>query len=162
MLRRVLFAFVAAWLLTACSGSSSAPRYPRRPPGCALAIYHQLPAGAWDDIGLAEVDCYIDEGEITCLSRLRTLACKMGGDIIYNVPKKALRPYERAMVYRAMVAHTREKQKKEEDAPAPDAGSGPVVPLSTGGPVVPLPMTAPASMANPPDGGAAAAPDASQ
>ena len=162
MLRRVLFAFVAAWLLTACSGSSSAPRYPRRPPGCALAIYHQLPAGAWDDIGLAEVDCYIDEGEIACLSRLRTAACKMGGDIIYNVPKKALRPYERAMVYRAMVAHTREKQKKEEDAPAPDAGSGPVVPLSTGGPVVPLPMTAPASMANPPDGGAAAAPDASQ
>jgi hypothetical protein len=86
----------------------------------------------------------------------------MGGDIIYNVPRKALRPVERGMVYRAIVAHTRETKKKEEDGPAPDAGSGPVVPLSTGGPVVPLPMTAPASMANPPDGGASAAPDARQ
>jgi hypothetical protein len=163
MVRSVLPAFVAVCLLTACSGSSGHnPRYPRRAPGCALAIYHQLPAGAWDDIGPVEVDCYIDEGEIACLGRLRTAACRMGGDIIYNVPKKALRPVERGMVYRAIVAHTREAKKKDEDAPPPDAGSGPVVPLSTGGPVVPLPMAAPVPVAGPPDGGAAAAPDARQ
>jgi ribosomal protein S18 acetylase RimI-like enzyme len=160
----LLFAAAAALAMTAsCSGGPGREaRYPRRAPGCALAIYHQLPAGAWDDIGLAEVDCYIDEGEITCLSRLRTAACKMGGDIIYNVPKKAARPYERAMVYRAMVAHTRETKKKEDDGPWPDAGSGAVVPLSTGAPVVPLPMAPPAPIPNPADGGAAAAPGASQ
>ena len=76
----------------------------------------------------------------------------MGGDIIYNVPKKALRPVERAMVYRAVVAHTREK-KKEDDCPAPEPAAQLVVPLSTGGPVVPLPMAAPAPVANPADGG---------
>ena len=70
----------------------------------------------------------------------------MGGDIVYNVPKKALRPMERGMVYRAMVAHTRDV-KKADEAPAPvDAGSGAVEPL--------LPATA-ASAATPPatDGG---------
>lgn len=149
----LLFAAAATLAMAAaCSGGSThSPQYPRRPPGCALAVYHQLPAGAWDDIGPVEADCYIDEGESICLSRLRTAACRMGGDIIYNVPKKALRPVERAMVYRAMVAHTREAKKKDDDGPAPDAGSGPVVPLS---------MTPPAPVADSADGGAAA-PDAS-
>jgi len=64
----------------------------------------------------------------------------MGGDIVYNVPKKALRPIERGMIYRAMVAHTREV-KKADETPAPaDAGSGAVEPL--------LP-TAPAAAAAP-------------
>jgi hypothetical protein len=54
----------------------------------------------------------------------------MGGDIIYNVPKRAMRPVERGMVYRAMVAHSRDA-KTHDEAPAepaaPDAGSGPVM-----------------------------------
>ena len=62
----------------------------------------------WDDLGVVEVGCYLDESEVTCLQRLRAEACRMGGDMIYNVPKRALRPLERAMVYRGMVAHTRE------------------------------------------------------
>ena len=60
---------------------------------------------------MAQVDCYLDESEVACLGRLRTEACRMGGDIVYNVPKKALRPVERGMVYRAQVAHTREAKK---------------------------------------------------
>jgi hypothetical protein len=66
----------------------------------------------------------------------------MGGDIIYNVPKKALRPVERGMVYRARVAHSRDV-KKADDAPAPpDAGSGPVQPLPKTADVAPLPSPA--------------------
>src|SRR5262245_3213004 len=129
MVRLVLPAVVAAWALAACSGSSGRdPRYPRRAPGCELAVYHDLPSGAWDDIGPVEVGCYLDESEIACLSRLRTEACRMGGDIIYNVPRRALRPVERGMIYRATVAHTR-LAKKQDNGPAPDAASGPVVPL---------------------------------
>jgi len=168
MLRRRLFALApvligAVAVVAACAASKRDPRFPKRGPGCSLSIYHNLPeVKEWDDIGLVQVDCYLDESEVICLSRLRAEACRMGGDIIYNVPKKALRPVERGMVYRAIVAHTREAKKKDEDAPPPDAGSGPVVPLSTGGPVVPLPMAAPVPVAGPPDGGAAAAPDARQ
>ena len=127
MLRRLLIALVAACsLAAACSGSSGRDaRYPRRRPGCDLAVYNGLPTGAWNDIGVAEVGCYLDESEITCLGRLRAEACRMGGDIIYNVPKRALRPVERGMVYRAQVAHTRDAKKTDDGpAPAPDAGSG--------------------------------------
>src|SRR5262245_4995381 len=148
MIRRRFFA-VAFALAAACSGSSHSTKYPRRAPGCPLEMYNGLPqVKVWDDIGPAEVGCYLDESEIACLSRLRTEACRMGGDIIYNVPKKAMRPLERGMIYRAMVAHTRDA-KKSDEAPAPvDAGSGAVEPL--------LPPTAAAAVAPTPaatDGG---------
>ena len=133
---RCLLSLVAVCLLAGACPKSPArdARYPRRSPGCPLTIYNGLPtSGAWDDIGVVQVDCYLDESEITCLGRLNTEACRMGGDIVYNVPKKALRPVERGMVYRGRVAHTRDADKKDEPAPAPDAGSGPVQPLPNAG-----------------------------
>jgi hypothetical protein len=133
--------FVAiALAAVACSGSPAGnPRYPRRPPGCPLEIYNGLPdIKLYDDIGIAQVDCYLDESEITCLGRLRTEACRMGGDIVYNMPKKALRPVERGMVYRAQVAHTR-AAKKPDDAPAPAPAAGaPVEPLLPASGAVPI------------------------
>lgn len=127
MLRLGLFVLA---LVAACSSSRARdPRYPRRAPGCALNVYNSLPPGRWDDLGVVQVDCYIDESDIACLSRMRTEACLMGGDIIYNVPKTALRPIERGMIYRAQVAHTHGADKKDDEPAATDAGSGPVVVL---------------------------------
>lgn len=101
-------------------------------------MFNGLPeVKAYDDIGPVQVDCYLDESEVVCLSRLRTEACRMGADIVYNIPKKASRPVERGMMYRAQLAHTRDA-KKQDDTPAPaDAGNGPVEPL--------LPARAPAA-----------------
>jgi hypothetical protein len=132
MFLRSLLAFAFALpLVAACSGSRGRDaRFPRRAPGCPLVTYGGLPtAGPWDDIGIAQVDCYLDESEIACLSRLHTEACRMGGDIIYNVPAKAMRPVERGMIYRAQVAHTRVPKKADEPAAPPEAATGPVVPL---------------------------------
>jgi len=159
MLRRwlpalaILFVAAAA-LIAACMPRGRDPRYPKRPPGCALTVYSGLPQGAWDDIGIAQGDCYLDEGEIVCLSRLRAEACRMGGDILYNVPKKPQRPVDRAMVYRAQVAHTRAADKKDadenEEPPAhadAGAGTGPVMVLpkaSEGAPSPAAPGPAPA------------------
>ena len=146
-----------------CAGPKGARRYPRRSPGCALKIFHSpMPeAVTWDDIGFLEVGCYLDEGESICLSRLRTEACKMGGDMIYGVPKRAFRPTERAMVYRGMVAHSHETPKAKEaddkaaEAPHADAGaSGPIVPLAPAGALVPLPAATEGIVAPPADGGA--------
>ena len=122
--------FALAFVVAACSGSPARdPRYPRRAPGCALSVHRGLPdVPVWDDLGVAKVDCYLDESEIACLGRLRTEACRMGGDILYNVPARASRPTERGMIYRAQVAHTRAARKKDE-GPAPDAGNGAIVPL---------------------------------
>jgi hypothetical protein len=142
MIRRSLLVFAFA-LAAACSGSSHSAKYPRRAPGCPLEMYNGLPQlKLWDDIGPVEVGCYLDESEVACLSRLRTEACRMGGDIVYNVPKKALRPIERGMIYRAMVAHTREA-KKADETPAPvDAGSGAVEPLLPTAPAAAAPKPA--------------------
>ena len=138
-----------------CQSAARDPRYPRRPPGCALEVYDGPPKfpGSWDDLGVAQVDCYLDESEIACLGRLHTEACRMGGDIIYNVPKKALRPVERGMIYRARVAHTRAIPKKDEAALPADAGGGTVVPLpltaATGAPAPSPPATAGADAGHP-------------
>jgi hypothetical protein len=161
MFARLAVAVVLLSTLT-CASSKSARRYPRRGPGCALHIYHTpMPeAVTWDDIGFLEVGCYLDEGESMCMHRLRSEACKMGGDMVYAVPKRAFRPTERAMVYRGMVAHSREVAKQADDktaeAPHPDAGAGgPIVPLTSGGgPLVPLPAAAETTVAPPTDGGA--------
>jgi hypothetical protein len=138
----VVLPLATAAALAACSGSpGGSPHYPRRAPGCALSVYNGVPeVKVYDDIGIAQVDCYLDESEIACLSRLRVEACRMGGDILYNVPKKAMRPVERGMIYRAQVAHSRDA-KKADEAPAPaDAGSGPVEPLQQ---AAPAPVRAP-------------------
>jgi hypothetical protein len=141
----------------ACAASKRDPRYPRRAPGCPLAIYHTPTPQVmvWDDLGVAEVSCYLDESEITCLHRLRTEACRMGGDIIYNVPKRALRPHERGMVYRGRVAHTREPPPKPADDTHAEANAHPADAGAGAGPIVPLPSVVDMSdKPAPADGGA--------
>ena len=116
--------------------------YPPRKPGCAIRIFHDdLPnVSAWDDLGTVEIVCHIDEMEATCFGRLRAEVCRMGGDIIYHVPRKLWRPGDQTMGYRGKVAHTRPAPawdatpRENGDAFPPPASaeesSGPVVPLT--------------------------------
>jgi hypothetical protein len=143
----------------------NASKYPPRARGCKIRVFH-TPAPEvkeWDDLGIAHVDCYLDVGAVQCLQKLRMEACRMGGDMIYDVPKKPLRPTDQGMVYTGHVAHTKEKPNdggKDEEA---DGGAGaaddeptfekngPVEPIA---PVAPQPSQPPA--ASPPkDGGGA-------
>jgi hypothetical protein len=126
-------------------------RYPRRGAGCELAIYHTPVPGvpAWDDLGVAEVACHISDPAAECLRRLRNESCRMGGDIIYNVPRQPLRPRDQVLVYRGQVAHTRAgaAATKTEDADLPPPASaeesaGPVVPLPSEHAVSPAPAHA--------------------
>jgi hypothetical protein len=126
-------------LLAGCaSGSTTAVKYPRRKPGCPISIVHQPtpPVPEWDDIGMVEVGCYLEEGPGTCLTRLKAEGCRMGGDLIYDVPKKPERPTERALVYRGHVAHTKTTMKKTAQEEPAGAASGPVVPI----PPAPVPV----------------------
>jgi hypothetical protein len=132
-----------AWAGCRSGGAGGqAPRYPPRRPGCELAIFHALPlgGGSWDDLGAVEVGCHINTGQAQCLQRLRTEACRLGGDMIYNMPKRPQRPRDEVMVYRARVGHWRLPPPKQEvpDLPppaSPEESSGPVVPLT--GPAAP-------------------------
>ena len=137
------------FLLGACGSTSSPPvetvsqpevRYPRRASGCDLAIYYSPVPGVavWDDLGVAEAACHISDPVAECLRRLKAEACQLGGDMIYNVPRKPLRPRDQVLLYRGQVAHTRAgAPKKFEDPDLPSAASaeesaGPIVPLPSG------------------------------
>ncbi len=128
-------------LLCACaSASPTAVRYPARPANCQLATFHTPVPGvpAWDDLGIAEAACHINSPETECLRALQAEACRLGGDILYNVPRKPFRPQDQTMVYRGQVAHSLAGEVKkidDEDLPppvSPEESAGPVVPLAPG------------------------------
>jgi hypothetical protein len=118
------------------SGSGNA-KYPRRSPGCELATFYTPVPGvvAWDDLGIAEVGCHVSTSIAECLNSLKAEACRMGGDIMYNIPRKPLRPRDQLMVFRAQVGHTKAgAPKKASDPDMPPPAS----PAESAGPVVPL------------------------
>ena len=142
------------------SPNPNAAKYPPRPGGCKVRVFH-TPAPdvkEWDDLGMAHVDCPLDVGSVQCLKRLRMEACRMGGDIIYDVPKKPQRPTEQGMVYAGHVAHTKERSDDAgKDKDNDDGGAGeldqpegmsagavePVEPISPISPTTPSMPTAP-------------------
>lgn len=161
--RRLPLILSLAWgvplALSACATTPPNPnaaKYPPRPRGCRVHVVH-APAPdvkEWDDLGIVHVDCPLDVGAVQCLERLREEVCHTGGDLVYDVPKKPLRPTDQGMVYAGHAAHTKEKPEapeKEESAPK-DEGEAP----EDRGPVQPLPSAAaPAADAGAPaiDGG---------
>jgi hypothetical protein len=132
-----------------CAGQAAnappAGKYPRRGAGCEIALYHTAVPGAalWDDLGIAEVSCQVNTPLSQCLQLLKAEACRMGGDMIYNVPRTPLRPQDQVIMYRGQAAHTLPgKPSKGEtddgDLPPPaskEESAGPVVPLT--GPAAP-------------------------
>jgi len=160
-------------VLCGCASSGSAnARYPRRPPGCELAVYHTAVPGsaAWDDLGVAEAVCNIGVPVAECLRMLRAEACRMGGDILYNVPRQPFRPRDQVMQFRGQVAHTRqrganpadEQHEGDEREKAKDDNDGDVpAPASAeeaAGPVTPLPSAHPPGASEPAAPEKAAAP----
>lgn len=147
----------AGGALGCAAAKSGDPRYPRRPAGCELAVYNTPVPGvaAWDDLGVAEAACNITMPVAECLRMLRAEACRLGGDLLYNVPRNPYRPRDRVMVFRGQVAHTRSATAKRADA---HEGDGEHQPEASGddaeapppasaeeaaGPVVPLPSAHP-------------------
>ncbi|HEY4393752.1 MAG TPA: hypothetical protein VGP64_06800 [Polyangia bacterium] len=92
----------------ATCATTGARKYPARPGGCKLRVFHGPPeVKEWDDLGIAHVDCQLDLGRVQCLQRLKMEACRLGADILYDVPQKPLRPTDQGMVYTGHVAHTK-------------------------------------------------------
>ncbi|HEY4185071.1 MAG TPA: hypothetical protein VGP07_08380 [Polyangia bacterium] len=129
---------------TSCASREGAPSaYPRRASGCDIALYHTSVPGAavWDDLGVAEIACHVSSPIAQCLQMLKAEGCRLGGDMIYNIPRSPLRPSDQVMVFRGQVAHTRAgAPKQDEDADLPPPASAaeaaqPVIPLT--GPAAP-------------------------
>jgi len=142
-------AIVACAVLALGCASSGAPstRYPRRPSGCDIAVsYTAVPdVAAWDDLGVAEATCHVGGAVAECLRLLKAEACRMGGDILYNVPRKPLRPRDQLLQLRGQVAHTRgpgsrsDEHTEENPKQTDDGAPPPASPEEAAGPIVPLP-----------------------
>lgn len=119
----------------------NAAKYPPRGRRCTVHVYDTAAPGVkdWDDLGIARVECPLDVGRVQCLARLREEACRMGGDLLYDVPRRGARPGEQAMVFMGHVAHTRASTSTDAGAEEPglDGGDGvfdhssPVEPLGS-------------------------------
>lgn len=97
--------------------------YPERPPHCNLRIFHGVvPRGIYyDDLGQADAGCYLETTRTECLRQLHAQACKMGGDIIYELPEEPTRPEWREYHYKGLVAHSRPLKKEDiEEGRAPE------------------------------------------
>jgi hypothetical protein len=135
-------ALLAALLLAPVAWTCATPqnpnaaKYPSRGRKCSLRVFNGPAPGVkdWDDLGIARVECPLDVGRVQCMARLREEACKMGGDLLYDVPKRGQRPGEQAMVFQGHVAHTRV---------AADAGAAEVVEVADGGEDVNFDTTSP-------------------
>ncbi len=154
----IAFPLALAATCATAPANPNAAKYPPRPSGCKVRVFRGPPdVKEWDDLGVAHVDCYLDVGTVQCLQKLRMEACRQGGDMIYDVPKKPLRPTDQGMVFTGHVAHTKAKsgdggQDNENEADGAGAEeptfekSGPVEPIAP----VALPR---AQAAGPKDGG---------
>jgi hypothetical protein len=132
------------------SAGTPSTRYPRRAPGCDVAVYHTAvpEVATWDDLGVAEATCHIGGPLAECLRLLKADACRLGGDILYNVPRKPFRPRDQLMQLRGQVAHTRGPgatggehgaHEDENSRQTDDGAPPPATPEEAGGPIVPLP-----------------------
>jgi hypothetical protein len=97
-----------AAMVAACGGTKTDPRYPPRPEGCAVQVFRGKVAGiAYDDIGHVDSICGNDIGPEGCLAELKNQTCKLGGDIVYDVPDEPNKPSPDKISYTGRVAHTR-------------------------------------------------------
>jgi len=124
-----VFAASVASLLASCVHHARRnPSFPERPSNCELRIFHgPVPRGVYfDDLGPADAGCYIETPRQECMRQLRAEACRMGGDIIYDLPEKPTRPEWREYHFKGSVGHTRPLRQSDIDegrAP-PDAKLG--------------------------------------
>jgi hypothetical protein len=99
---------LAAALGSCGGGSKSDPRYPARADNCDVKVFHGKVAGiTYDDIGHVDSICGVDLGAPACLDELKRQTCKLGGDIVYDVPDDPDKPSPDKLRYTGRVAHTR-------------------------------------------------------
>src|SRR5262245_6893859 len=87
--------FAALLLLaSACGGGvKTDSRYPPRPEGCAVQLFRgKVTSMPYDDIGRVDAICGNDIGPESCLVELKNQTCKLGGDLVYDVPDEPSKP----------------------------------------------------------------------
>ncbi|MET0594218.1 MAG: hypothetical protein ABW133_16065 [Polyangiaceae bacterium] len=102
-------AIIAVLTLASCGGSAKTDsRYPERPKGCAVQVFHGKVVGIqYDGIGHVDAICGSDLGEAACIAELKDQTCKLGGDLVYDVPDDPEKPSPDKIKFTGRAAHTR-------------------------------------------------------
>jgi len=79
-------------VVVACGGGGGPhvqSKYPPLPAGCDVKLFHETPTMATDNIGRVEAHCDSDRvSEEDCIRDLKDQACKLGANVIWEVPFK--------------------------------------------------------------------------
>ena len=87
---RTLVLVAIALASLSCGGSKPADsRYPPRPEGCDVKLFHGSPTVPTDNLGTVMARCSTDVSEGACIRQLQDEACKLGGDVVWGVPDQA-------------------------------------------------------------------------
>jgi hypothetical protein len=106
-------ALLALSLAACASAPKTDPRYPPRPDGCDVKMFHgKVPGVLYDDIGHVDSICSIDMAGNPCIVELKNQACKLGGDLLYDVPYEAEKPSPDKVRFTGRVAHSRPSSNK--------------------------------------------------
>jgi hypothetical protein len=102
-------AIIAVVGLVSCGGGAKTDsRYPARPDGCDVKVFHGKVAGMqYDNIGHVDAICGSDLGDAACIAELKNQTCKLGGDIVYDVPDDPEKPSPDKVKFTGRAAHTR-------------------------------------------------------
>ncbi|MFO0666083.1 MAG: hypothetical protein U0174_19175 [Polyangiaceae bacterium] len=106
---RVMFV-VSVACLSAC-GSAPA-KYPPRARNCEVGLYQGAPSAAIDNIGTVYADCDEALGRKECEAQLKEETCKLGGDVVWDVPEEPSRVGGK-MRLSGYAAHTRSPDAEE-------------------------------------------------
>jgi hypothetical protein len=110
--------------LVACGGPKAPdPRYPARPEGCDVKLFHEHPTMPTDNLGPVMANCSTDVSDVDCVRQLQDETCKLGGDVVWGVPDKPTLDGGKNLWF-GRAAHTRAAAPAPEAAPAP-APDGP-------------------------------------
>lgn len=98
------------WLLAiaACGGRSDVQsKWPPRPEGCEVKVFHETPTMPTADIGHVRAVCDQDRvSEADCMRELKDQACKLGADTLWEVPTGPSYEYGK-QIWTARAAHTK-------------------------------------------------------
>jgi hypothetical protein len=105
VLLSALSALSAGSALLGCGGGGGDARFPKRPEGCEVALYHDIPEIPTDNIGPVHAACSEDVTPDDCIRTLKDAVCKLGGDVVWGVGEPQ-RKNERVH-YNGRAAHTK-------------------------------------------------------
>lgn len=85
-MHKLLLTSLAA-LAVACS-STPPGKFPARPEGCDVQLFHETPTTPTENIGSVSATCGDDVSDDDCARTLKDQVCKLGGDVVWGVEDK--------------------------------------------------------------------------